>query len=121
MKISKPQHFKLRIEDVKYYRKEDGTPVFTEWTGYGPVIIPFSHTVFLKRGTRKPQFTMQYGKRRVLTIDVREYLKNHLSYLSDKEEKGELGDYSENLSKVEPPEKPRQLDLFEDFCQRLLQ
>lgn len=116
MLISKPQHFKLRIEDVKYYRKEDGTPVFTEWTGYGPVQVPFGHTLFLKRGTRKPQFTLGRG-RRVYTIDVRAYLKNHLNYLLDKEEKAALGDYRENLPpepKPEPPkQKPRQLDLFD--------
>lgn len=108
MLISKPQHFKLRIEDVKYYRKENGAPVFTEWTGYGPIQVPFGHTLFLKRGTRKTVFTLSRGDK-VFTIDVRDYLKNHLSYLQDKDEKSALGDYKENL----PLEPPKQLDLFD--------
>jgi hypothetical protein len=99
MKIDKAKNFNLRIEDVKYYRKEDGTLVFTEWTGYGPIIVPFGKTLFLIRGTRKPIFTLERGRKQY-HIDVREYLKNHLNYLKDKEEKETLGDYKENL----PPE-----------------
>jgi hypothetical protein len=89
VKISKAKYFKLKIEDMKYHRNDDGTLSFSEWTGYGPIIVPFGHTVFLKRGTRKPVFTMLYGKK-ILYIDVREYLKNHVNYLHDKEERLEF-------------------------------
>lgn len=108
MRIYKPEHFKLRIEDVKYRRNDDGTLSFISWTGYGPIIVPFSHKVYLNRGTRKPKFTMKYGKR-ILWIDLTKYLTRHMSYLKDKEEKEILGDYSENLP------KEKQLDLFENI------
>ena len=108
MKIDDPKYFKLKIEDVKYRRNEDGTYSFSEWTGYGPIIVPFNHKVYLNRGTRKPKFTMKYGKK-VLWIDLNKYLTKHMSYLKDKEEKAALGDYSENIP------KEKQLDLFENI------
>jgi hypothetical protein len=106
VKIEDPKYFKLKIEDVKYRRNDDGTLSFWEWTGYGPVIIPFGHTIYLNRGTRKPKFTMAYGKTRVLEIDLTKYLTKHISYLQDKEE-------IENTEIPVTPNKPKQLDLFE--------
>lgn len=91
MLISKPEFFHLKIEDVKYRRNDDGSLSFSEWTGYGPIQVPFSKKkVYLKRGTRKPKFSMQFGKTRVLQIDLTEYLKIHLNYLNDKEETNNL-------------------------------
>jgi len=115
MKIDDPKYFKLKIEDMKYRRNDDGTLSFSEWTGYGPIRVLFGKTVFLKRGRRLPKFTMRYkhkGKNMILYIDVTKYLKNHVSYLQYKEEKSALGDYKENVP------KERQLDLFEDFCRK---
>ena len=102
MTISNPKHFRIKIEDMKHRRNDDGTLSFSEWTGYGPIIVPFSGKVFLKRGTRKPKFTMSYGKR-ILYIDLTKYLKRHLDYLESKED--------------QPPEQqsPEQLGLFENI------
>lgn len=85
MVIKKAKYFHLKIEDVKWSRNDKGDVYFSEWTGYGPITVPFGKTVFLKRGTRKPVFTMLYKKNRVLEIDIREYLRNHLDYIHDKQ------------------------------------
>jgi len=102
MKIDKVKYFKLKIDDMKYRRNDDGTLSFIEWTGWGYIQIPFGHKVYLKRGTRKPKFTMAYGKTRVLEIDLNKYLTRHISYLQDKEE-----------TEIPVTDKPKQLDLFE--------
>lgn len=88
MVIKKAKYFHLKIEDVKWKRNDKGDVYFSEWTGYGPIVVLFGKTIFLKRDTRKPVFTMLY-KNRVFEIDVREYLKNHLDYLQDKEIKND--------------------------------
>ena len=108
MKIDDPKYFNLKIEDMKYRRNDDGTLSFTVWTGYGPIQIPFGKTVFLKRDTRLPKFTMMYGKTRVLHIDVTKYLKNHVSYLQDKEEKDSMTTSFDDFEK----KKGEQLKLF---------
>ena len=115
MKIDKVKYFKLRIEDVKYYMKDD-IPIFTKWTGYGVVIVPFGQSVFLSRNTRNPVFTLEKGRKQY-HIDTREYLKNHLSYLKDKEEKSELGEYSDIIPRTEISKTGNQLDLFEKFIE----
>jgi len=106
MKIDKVKYFKLKIDDMKYRRNDDGTLSFIEWTGWGYIQIPFGYKVYLKKGTRKPKFTMAYGKTRVLEIDLTKYLTKHISYLQDKEE-------IENTKIPVILNKPKQLNLFE--------
>jgi hypothetical protein len=109
MKISNPKYFHLKIEDMDYRRDDDGNLFFKSWIGYGPITVPFQKkekTIYLNRGTRKPKFTMAYGKTRVLEIDLTKYLTKHISYLQDKEE-------IENTEIPVTPNKPKQLDLFE--------
>ena len=108
MKISDSKYFKLKIEDVKYIKDNNGDLLFKSWTGYGPIQIPFGKTVFLKRGTRLPKFTMMYGKTKVLHIDVTKYLKNHVSYLQDKEETSNMTTSFDDFEK----KKGEQLKLF---------
>jgi len=86
MRIHKAEHFRLKIEDVKYRRNDDGTLSFSEWTGYGKIIVSFGKSVGINRGTRKPKFRMLYDKTRILDIDLTEYLTRHIGYLHDKEE-----------------------------------
>ena len=104
MVIKNVKDFHLKIEDVKWKRNDKGDVFFSEWTGYGPINIPYGKTVFLKRGTRKPVFTMLYKKNRVLEIDVREYLKKHLDYLQDKE-----------VQQIQKEKKPQITKSFDDF------
>jgi len=85
MIIKNSKYFHLKIEDIKWKRNDKGDIFIQEWIGYGPISIPFTNkTVFLKRDTRKPIFKRLF-ENKTLEIDVREYLKNHLNYLQDKE------------------------------------
>jgi len=84
-RINKLKNFdKIRIENVQYYRKEDGSLIFTSWTGFGKILVNFFGYLTIKRNERKPIYTMIH-KNRLFQIDIREKLKEHLKKIEEQE------------------------------------
>jgi hypothetical protein len=70
--ISKPSNFKkVTIENFK--KNENGT--YSDWTGYGKILIPYVGWIPINRGTRKAKFTWLV-KGVLRQLDISEYLRS---------------------------------------------